>query len=60
MFVLQFINIMNQLWLKNNHDLNLITFNVLQTGNKRGIFIFYNHVTVNSFNLLFLLLQRLY
>ena len=36
MFVLQFINTMNNLWLMNNHDLNVITFNVLQTGNKRG------------------------
>jgi phosphatidylinositol kinase/protein kinase (PI-3 family) len=36
MFVLQLINIMNQLWILNNHDLNVLTFNCLQTGDKRG------------------------
>ena len=30
------INIMNKLWLLNNHDLNVLTFNCLQTGNKSG------------------------
>jgi phosphatidylinositol kinase/protein kinase (PI-3 family) len=36
MFVLQLINIMNQLWISNDHDLNILTFNCLQTGDKRG------------------------
>lgn len=36
MFVLQLINVMNQLWLAEDLDLNLITFQCLQTGNRRG------------------------
>lgn len=36
MFVLQLINIMKQLWLLNNLDLSILTFNCLQTGDKRG------------------------
>ena len=36
MFVLQLINIMNQLWILNNHQLSVITFNCLQVGDKRG------------------------
>lgn len=35
-FVLQMINIMNQLWLADDLDLNLVTFQCLQTGNRRG------------------------
>jgi phosphatidylinositol kinase/protein kinase (PI-3 family) len=36
MFVLQLINIMNQLWLNEDLDLNVLTFTCLQTGNRRG------------------------
>jgi phosphatidylinositol kinase/protein kinase (PI-3 family) len=36
MFVLQLINIMNQLWLANDHDLCVLTFNCLQIGDRRG------------------------
>ena len=36
MFVLQLINIMNRLWILNGLDLNVLTFNCLQTGDKRG------------------------
>lgn len=36
MFVLQMINIMNQLWLTNGLDLSMLTFSCLQTGDKRG------------------------
>jgi phosphatidylinositol kinase/protein kinase (PI-3 family) len=36
MFVLQLINIMNQLWIMEDLDLNVLTFNCLQTGNRRG------------------------
>lgn len=36
MFVLQMINVMNQLWLMEDLDLNVLTFTVMQTGNRRG------------------------
>lgn len=36
MFVIQMINVMNQLWLADDLDLNIITFECLQTGNRRG------------------------
>jgi phosphatidylinositol kinase/protein kinase (PI-3 family) len=36
MFVLQLINVMNQLWIMENHDLGILTFTCLQTGLRRG------------------------
>lgn len=36
MFVIQMINVMKQLWLADDLDLNIITFECLQTGNNRG------------------------
>jgi phosphatidylinositol kinase/protein kinase (PI-3 family) len=35
-FVIQLINIMNQLWIMEGHDLNVLTFTCLQTGDRRG------------------------
>ena len=35
-FVIQLINVMNQLWILNDLDLSVMTFNCLQTGDKRG------------------------
>ena len=32
MFVLQMINVMNQLWIMEDHDLSVLTFTCLQTG----------------------------
>ena len=36
MFVLQLINVMNQLWIMEDHDLNVLTFTCLQTADRRG------------------------
>ncbi len=36
MFVLQLINVMNQLWLSEDLDLSVLTFTCLQTGSRRG------------------------
>jgi len=35
-FVIQLINVMNQLWILNDLDLSVMTFICLQTGDKRG------------------------
>jgi len=36
MFVLQMINVMNQLWIMDDHDLSVLTFTCLQTGDRCG------------------------
>ncbi len=36
MFVLQLINVMNQLWIMDGLDLSVLTFTCLQTGERRG------------------------
>lgn len=35
-FVLQLINVMNQMWIMEGLDLNVLTFTCLQTGDRRG------------------------
>ncbi len=36
MFVLQLINVMNQLWILEGHDLSVLTFTCMQTAERRG------------------------